>query len=411
MFTTVKFVDFLPTLWHAAVMHNDRTGRRGSGRLRAVVLGAACGAFLAAGSVVAACGSTAAPPSTVTKAAATTTWLCRPGQAGDPCLYPEDATSEPADGTTTVVPSEPATNSPFDCFYIYPTVTETAPTSNTTTAVTPAIEAAAVAQASRFSRVCNVWAPTYRQRTSASLAGGLGSDPTADSISYRSLLAGWRDYLAHDNDGRPIVFIGHSQGAANLIRLLRSQVDNDPALRSRMVSAIILGGNVQVPIGKTEGGTFGHIPACTRAGETGCVIAYSSFSSPPPADSLFGRPGQGVSLQSGQTTTQGQEVVCTNPAALGSSATAPLTPYFVASEKSAGEPWVTYPDLYTGACETARGASWLQIDAHAGDSRPVVTPTLGPTWGLHLDDVNLALGNLVDDVAAQESAYAAHHRR
>ena len=62
-----------------------------------------------------------------------------------------------------------------------------------------------------------------------------------------------------------------------------------------------------------------------------------------------------------------------------------------------------------GTCESAGGATWLQITARAGDTRPVVTPTLGPTWGLHLDDVNLALGNLVNDVAAEETAYSHHH--
>lgn len=30
-----------------------------------------------------------------------------------------------------------------------------------------------------------------------------------------------------------------------------------------------------------------------------------------------------------------------------------------------------------------------------GDSRPVVSDTLGPAWGFHGADVNLALGNLV----------------
>ena len=67
---------------------------------------------------------------------------------------------------------------------------------------------------------------------------------------------------------------------------------------------------------------------------------------------------------------------------------------------------MTYPGLYTGACESEAGATWLQITARAGDSRPVVEPTLGPTWGLHLDDVNLALGNLVNDVKAEETAYS-----
>ena len=109
----------------------------------------------------------------------------------------------------------------------------------------------------------------YRQRTAASLAKGLGGDPTADQVAYQSLLSGWKDYLAHDNDGRPIIFIGHSQGAAMLIRLLRSQIDPNPRLRTQLVSAIILGGNVQVPKGKTVGGSFRHIPDMRVAASDG----------------------------------------------------------------------------------------------------------------------------------------------
>jgi hypothetical protein len=387
----------------------ERTGGGRRGYLRPLALFAACIGLVASGVAVANASAATAAAAPAGPDAAGVTWLCRPGLPGDPCLYPRAATSIASNGNKTVVPAAATSRSAFDCFYVYPTVTASAATSNTGTAVTPAIEDAAVSQASRFSQVCNVWAPTYRQRTSASLAEGLGGDPAADQISYESLLAGWKDYLAHDNDGRPIVFIGHSQGAANLIRLLRSQVDGNPALRDRMVSAIILGGNVQVPVGKTVGGTFAHIPACTKTSQTGCVIAYSSFSTPPPADSLFGRPGQGVSLQSDQKTERGQQVVCTNPAALGGTGAAPLTSYFASSASATGEPWVTYPGLYTAACERVDGATWLQITARAGDSRPVVTPTLGPTWGLHLDDVNLALGNLVNDVMAQETAYSSHH--
>jgi Protein of unknown function (DUF3089) len=339
--------------------------------------------------------------------AAGVTWLCRPGLPADPCLAPEQTASVAANGAKTLENFSPATDPAFDCFYVYPTVTKSAATSNTGLAVSVAEQAAAVAQASRFSQVCRVWAPTYRQRTAASLAVGLGNDPRADLISYNSLLKGWKDYLAHDNDGRPIIFIGHSQGATNLIRLLRSQVDHNPELRARMVTAIILGGNVQVPIGKTVGGTFAHIPACTSTGETGCVIAYSAFSTTPPKDSLFGRPGQGVSLQSDQRAIAGQQVLCTNPADLGSDKPAALQPFF---PKRKGVPWVTYPGLYTAACKTQGGATWLQITAAPGDPRPVVSPTLGPTWGLHLEDVNLALGNLLADVTAEEASYSAQHK-
>ena len=382
---------------------------RARGHLRPLALIAACVVLLTSGVIVANVGAGTAAAAPGVPDAAGVTWLCRPGQPGDPCLYPRGADSVAANGVKTAVPAVPASPSAFDCFYVYPTVSASA-TSNTGTAVTRVLKGVAVVQASRFSQVCNVWAPTYRQRTDASLEKGLGSDPAADQISYESLLEGWKDYLANDNDGRPIVFIGHSQGAANLIRLLRSQVDGNPALRDRMVSAIILGGNVQVPVGKTVGGSFAHIPACTKTSQTGCVIAYSSFSSRPPADSLFGRPGQGVSLQSDQTTKRGQQVLCTNPAALGRTGAAALAPYFFSSASATGEPWVTYPGLYTGACESKAGATWLQVTARAGDSRPVVKPMLGPTWGLHADDVNLALGNLVNDVTAEEAAYSQSHK-
>ena len=38
-------------------------------------------------------------------------------------------------------------------------------------------------------------------------------------------------------------------------------------------------------------------------------------------------------------------------------------------------------------------------------SRPTVTESLGPLWGYHLVDVNIALGNLVHDVAVEETAF------
>jgi len=173
---------------------------------------------------------------------------------------------------------------------------------------------------------------------------------------------------------------------------------------------------VQGPDGRDVGATFKHIPLCTSSHQTGCVIAYSTFPNQPPADSNFGRPGQGVSLQSGQTATKGVQVACVNPAALGGG-TGALTPWFITSTFEPPPPpvsslWVVYPDLYTATCENSGGATWLQVNdiAAPGDTRPVVTETLGPTWGYHNDDINLASSNLVHDVRVQEEAYtAAHH--
>jgi len=70
-------------------------------------------------------------------------------------------------------------------------------------------------------------------------------------------------------------------------------------------------------------------------------------------------------------------------------------------------PFVSYPQLYTASCEDSGGASWLQINdvGASSDTRPRVADRLGPTWGLHLADVNLALGNLVSVVGRQAAMY------
>src|SRR5262249_33439727 len=154
-----------------------------------------------------------------------------------------------------------AANPGFDCFYVYPTVS-TEPTNNADLTVQPEEVAAAVAQASLFSQVCRIWAPMYRQPTLAPLLTGPAGNPARNTVAFQSLLAGWVDYLAHFNDGRPVIFLGHSQGAAMLIRLLSSRIDPEPSLRDRVVSAIIAGGNVVVPTGQLVGSTFHHLPLC-----------------------------------------------------------------------------------------------------------------------------------------------------
>jgi Protein of unknown function (DUF3089) len=340
-----------------------------------------------------------------------TVWLCRPGQALDPCAASRTATSVNASGSTSTQPGSVTSSSAqkFDCFYVYPTVS-TQKRTNANLTVQPAEIAAAVAQASRFSSVCQVWAPMYRQATERALVDGQFLNPAIIDIAYSSLVSAWNDFVAHDDHGRPIVFIGHSQGAAMLIKLLQAQVDPSPTLRRRLVSAIILGGNVQVPTGKAVGGSFHNIPLCQSATQDGCVIAYSSFGSTPPADSLFGRAGAGVSLQSGQTSTA-EQVACVNPVTF-TSAAGSLSPYFLSVKQqikgvTLDTPWATYPGLYTATCETSDGATWLQVtpSTTTGDPRPTVTATRGPVWGYHVDDVNLSLGNLVFDVEREEAAY------
>ena len=70
--------------------------------------------------------------------------------------------------------------------------------------------------------------------------------------------------------------------------------------------------------------------------------------------------------------------------------------------------WVATSGQHVGQCQSADGANWLQVDTGniPDDPRPAVTQIFGPLWGLHLYDVNLALGNLVDLVRQQSETFS-----
>ncbi|HEX4778186.1 MAG TPA: DUF3089 domain-containing protein [Acidimicrobiia bacterium] len=362
--------------------------------------------------------------------ASSVVWLCRPGLADNPCESDETATVVAADGNTRVEHAAPARDPSIDCFYVYPTVSDQ-PTPVANLTIDPEEKAIALNQASRFSQVCKVYAPMYRQATLAAIASATGAGASgttttssttttsarpAFGLGYDDVLGAWRDYLAHDNRGRGVILIGHSQGSFVLIQLLKSEIDPNPSQRRLLVSAMLLGGNVTVPTGRDVGGDFQHVPACHSQTQTGCVVAYSSFLSTPPPNSLFGRAG--TRPRAGTQSATGLQVLCVNPAS-PSGGSGSLLPYFTTSRfpgaigavsgpvPSAPTPWVAYPDRYTASCEAANGATWLHITptTNPNDTRPVVTQTLGPTWGLHLVDVNIALGNLVGLARSEAAAY------
>jgi hypothetical protein len=343
-----------------------------------------------------------------------TVWLCRPDLARNPCVSNLSATAITRTGATRIVHAAPAKLPPVDCFYVYPTISDQhAVNANLQAGLRESL--VATAQASRFSQVCRVYAPVYRQITLSAIDHPRRITLAAALIAYRSVVSAFRDYLAHYNHGRGIVFIGHSQGAVILTRLLREEVDGNRALRGRLVSALLMGGNVTVRKGSTVGGDFAHIPACTSVAQTGCVVAYSSFTSKPPPNSQFARTSSdaGVGLLA-RHRSRGLQIMCVNPAS-PAGGRAPLNPYlpslvlqFLPSTRSlrVETPWVAFPGEYTGECESSGDATWLQVTrAGTSDHRPALTRLEQPAFGLHVLDVNIALGDLVRLVRAEAASY------
>ena len=403
---------------------------------RWLLAGAVCSA-LSIALMTAGCSSAsphAGAPASTPGAAAGPVWVCRPGQAASPCASNLAATTVTAGGTLQPASwPHSAMASKFACFYVHGSDGLTG-IGNTSLAVTKVDISVAIEQGAPFSQVCQVWAPSYRSQTLPTVEKGLTGDEallrSTSTVAYDSVLPAWQWFLAHTGS-KPIILIGDSQGSAVLIHLISAQLDHQPSVLRRLLVAILVGGNLQVPAGKTAGATFTKVPLCTAATQAGCAIAFSSYPSQPPADSVFGRPGQGVSLQSGQTAKAGQQVACVNPAAL-SGGTGDLDPYLLTATQTAripgyerltepvSTPWVTYPGLYSATCEHGGGATWLQVTSLAGTShtRPVVNDNhltglagadTGPVSGYHGYEYGLTLGNLLSDVAGAEAAWESGH--
>lgn len=362
------------------------------------------------------------------RAAAKPLWLCNPvALRSDPCRPPTATLVLAPSGQRLRVehPRQPR-RPQLDCFYVYPTVSDF-PGPQAPLRIFPEQRSIAEYQAARFSLACRVFAPVYRQITLRGITVDAGKvTPAMREQAYSDVRAAFLDYLRRYNRGRRgVVVIGHSQGAFTLRRLLRAEVDARPTRRRLLVAALLIGGNVLVRQGSDRGGDFRHLRLCTNPRQTGCVVAYSTYGERPPADALFGNPrvSFGLPLPPGPV-----EVACTNPANLRPAGSDSLTPIYPsrafargttigALTEQLGTPrverpgafWLKAPGSYSARCVRANGVHVLVVSPRRG--APPLKPVPSANWGLHLADVNIALGNLVELVKRQGAAWLAQHRR
>jgi hypothetical protein len=409
-------------------------------------------AIAAAAALTAGLGAAPAAPQaalSLTSPLAQPVWLCHPSDAASACggatgRYP-DGTSVPlsttvAAGTSTTV-VQPATGGepPVDCFYVYPTVDILPNPALMVGSAAPSARddevAVLLAQIGPLTGLCRVFAPLYRQSTLLQLAlsGATGGNPYPGP-GFADVQQAWDDYWAHDNidpatgERRGVIILGHSQGSVAVEKLLQHSVDGNAAATAQLVSAVILGGQVQVPIDATSGGgsdpasTFQRLPVCApqpRGVPTGCVIAYSSY----------GQPSGGIPVAGSLAANldAGHRIACVNPSAVlngaASDAATPLDPilptrtlvrgsllapngalshlligYTLPSDRTG---YRATPDALTGRCAFAGDAnantSWLQVEDPAG----MLPDTSTSALGLHVVDYNVDLGGLRALLAAQ----------
>lgn len=341
-------------------------------------------------------------------------WVCRPGIDPNPCYGNMDATELLADGGRRVVVHKRDMNPRFDCFYVYPTVLLTSNANMTDFSDISLVLDPLIAQAGRFSEICEIYAPLYRQLSftpgdagAVTGDGGLASNPR-EALALQDVRDAFQYYLKNFNQGRKFVLMGHSQGSVMLTSMMQTDVDPLP-IRSQMISALLLGGGETVAPGRTVGGTFQNIPTCTVAGQTSCMVAYSSYDvkSPPPANALFGK------------SPDGEQVACTEPGALALETgpyqgtffpvtiNNPLLKPDMPPPQDIETPFVLYRGVFQGNCVMKNGYSYLEVTLLEEPDDPRGVPpyknsaaeSLG--FGTHIADYNFALGELIQAVAKQ----------
>ena len=358
-------------------------------------------------------------------------WLCLPGRQ-DACTIPLDAAVVAPNGSVKVERFQPAKDPGIDCFYVYPTVSLD-PYSISDLVAGVEERAVVERQFARLASVCRPYAPMYRQITLPQLRAGQGTGEAPPQRGSRAQGAAdiddaWDYYLRNYNKGRGVVLIGHSQGAGQVSRLVRTKIEGTP-VQQQLVSVYVLGGSVTVPKGKDTGGTFRTIKPCMTKTDIGCVVTYGSYRATLPPNPT----GQAVGTGPGKTASGENQGVCVNPAALlAGKSSGPATadsywavePPISATTKAPPrwststliyEPFAKTPGLVTTECVDKHDRTYLEVTINANPSDPraddvygdVMTPN-GPSqaWGLHNLDVPLHMGDIVNLVKAQSQAYS-----
>ena len=346
-------------------------------------------------------------------------WLCRPGRH-DACDIDLDSMIVRAGGAMQREPFHAAKNAPVDCFYVYPTVS-LQPTPNATMTIDAEERGVIRQQFARFTSKCRPFAPLYRQMTIEQLrkaVNGTG-DGGNQAMAYGDVRDAFVHYLKHDNHGRGIVLVGHSQGSGELTQLLKDEFDGKP-LQKQLVVAILAGTQITVQKGSDVGGTFASIPICRKESQFGCIVVFNSWraTSPPGPDSLGDR-----------VDNPQLESVCVNPANLaggsgelkaflasrdrGFGNVAPQQPW-VKNVPDIATPFVQVPGMLSAECTTNDIGAYLAVTVHPDPSGIRADDFAGdvfthgkirPRWGLHVVDVELTMGNLLDLVDTQSKSW------
>jgi pimeloyl-ACP methyl ester carboxylesterase len=224
-------------------------------------------------------------------------WVARPEIRDNPSLWlPEGANAPEAPGNAAI-------------FYIHPTTfldrnawnasLDDAETNGRTTLFTKG-------QASTFSAAGEVWAPKYRQATFGAFLTDKPERQQAFDVAYMDVAAAFDEFVKNVGPKRPVILVGHSQGALHLTRLIVEKIAKG-SIAKRVVAVYVVGW----PLSVTNDLPGLGFPACESPDQSGCVMSWQSFAEPADYKMITDVYDQSIGFD-GQPR-KGSMILCSNP--------------------------------------------------------------------------------------------------
>jgi hypothetical protein len=169
-------------------------------------------------------------------------------------------------------------NAPADVFFIHPTTYTEKPKSAflwnqdlRDASLNKVVDESPIRfQASAFNAAGKIYAPRYRQaHYSVFLTPHKDDKQAALDTAYHDVEQAFLYYLAHWNQGRPIIIASHSQGTIHAARIIKEHILGTP-LQKQLVATYLVG--MPVPYDSLPG-----LPACANDSATGCFLSWSSY--------------------------------------------------------------------------------------------------------------------------------------
>ena len=124
-------------------------------------------------------------------------------------------------------------------------------------------------QATAFNEF-RLFAPRYRQANYSTYMSFMGGYQPVFDTAYADIRKAFQYYLDHWNKGRPFFIASHSQGSQHAVKLI-SELIEGTELEKKLVAAYIIG---MPPVNSPKL----EIPVCKDSIQTGCYIAWNTFS-------------------------------------------------------------------------------------------------------------------------------------